>query len=57
MSGWRAAFRRNTRSIQRTSYLVSRASGDAHAAARGPGPLAKRIVRRKVTAAVFRAFR
>lgn len=43
--------------LQRDSYLVSRAAGDAHAAERGPEPLVKRIVRRKVTRAAFRLFK
>lgn len=43
--------------IQRDAYLTSRAAGDAKAAERGPGPLAKRIVRRQLTRAIFRAIR
>lgn len=34
--------------IDRDAYLVSRTAGDAKAAERGPGPLAKRLVRRQV---------
>lgn len=43
--------------LQRDSYLMSRAAGDARAAERGPVPLAKRLVRRQVTRAIFRALR
>ena len=43
--------------IQRDIYLAQRAVGDARAAQRGPEKLAKRVVRRRVTRAVFRLFR
>lgn len=45
------------RQIQRTSYLISRAAGDAGAATRGPGSYAKRRARRTVTRTLFRLFR
>lgn len=45
------------RQLQRDSYLVSRAAGDAQAAERGPGVYAKRRVRRAVTRSIFRLFR
>ncbi len=49
----RSAFRR----VERDVYLADRTSLDVRAAMRGPAPLARRLVRRKVTRAVFRMFR
>lgn len=43
--------------LSRALYLASRAAGDANAASRGPKSYVKRIVRRQVTRALFRAFR
>lgn len=43
--------------FQRDTYLASRTAGDLRAARRGPGPLAKRLVRRSLTRALFRALR
>jgi hypothetical protein len=43
--------------VRRNLYLTQRALGDAQAASRGPGPYAKRIVRRRVTRAAFWLFR
>lgn len=43
------------RRIQRDAYLVSRTAGDLSAAQRGPKVLAKRLVRRALTRAFFRA--
>lgn len=45
------------RQVQRTSYLISRASGDAGAATRGPGTYLKRRARRTATRTLFRLFR
>ncbi len=45
------------RQVQRASYLVSRAAGDAHAATRGPGSYLKRRARRSLTRSLFRLFR
>ena len=45
------------RQIQRTSHLISRASGDLSAASRGPAPLAKRLARRDLTRMLFRVLR
>ena len=42
---------------RRDMYLTQRTMGDMSAAGRGPGPLAKRSVRRRVTRSVFRLFR
>lgn len=42
---------------RRDMYLSQRAMGDLSAASRGPLPLAKRLVRRKVTRSLFRLFR
>lgn len=49
----RSAFRRAERRV----YLTDRTALDIKAALRGPGPLAKRLIRRKVTRSVFRLFR
>jgi len=50
--------RRSTlRTMQRDLYLSSRTVGDVRAAVRGPGYLAKRLVRRKLLRTLFRAFR
>ena len=43
--------------IRRSSYFLSRDIGDWQAAARGPKPLAKRLIRRKLTRALFRSLR
>lgn len=43
--------------FERDAYLASRTAGDARAASRGPGPLARRLVRRGATRALFRLFR
>ncbi|HVB28135.1 MAG TPA: hypothetical protein VNE21_09520 [Mycobacteriales bacterium] len=45
------------RKIQRDSYRISRASGDLHAAERGPEVYARRRARRYLTRTVFRLFR
>lgn len=45
------------RQIQRDSYLVSRAAGDAHALERGPDAYVKRRARRYLTRSLFRLFR
>lgn len=45
------------RRVQRDTYLISRAAGDLNAARRGPDVLAKRLVRRHVTRALFTALR
>jgi hypothetical protein len=42
---------------QRNLYLASRALGTVRAAGRGPGPLAKRLVRRRVTRVLFGGLR
>ena len=50
--------RRSTFSrIERDVYLTDRTALDVRAAARGPRPLAKRLVRRSVTRSLFRLFR
>lgn len=38
-------------------YFTQRTMGDLSAAARGPYPLARRLVRRRVTRSLFRLFR
>ena len=43
--------------IERDVYLTDRTALDVRAAARGPRPLAKRILRRSVTLSLFRLFR
>jgi hypothetical protein len=43
--------------LQRDSYLISRAAGDADAARRGPAVLAKRIARRKATRLAYQLLR
>lgn len=43
--------------VDRDAYLVSRTAGDVRTAERGPKPLAKRVVRRQLTRAFFRALR
>jgi hypothetical protein len=40
--------------LRRVLYLAQRDIGDMQAAERGPKPLAKRIIRRKVTRSLFR---
>jgi hypothetical protein len=42
---------------RRGMYKTQRTMGDLSAAARGPLPLAKRLVRRRVTRSLFRLFR
>ena len=50
--------RRSTLSqIRRAMYFGQRDIGDFQAAERGPVPLAKRLVRRRVTRSIFRLFR
>lgn len=50
--------RRSTfRKIERDVYLADRTALDVRAAMRGPVPLAKRLIRRRVTRSVFRLFR
>lgn len=39
--------------LRRILYLTQRDLGDLQAAQRGPGPLAKRVVRRKVIRSLF----
>ena len=52
------ARRRSTFSrVERKVYLADRTSLDVRAAMRGPGPLAKRLVRRSLTRALFRGMR
>lgn len=41
--------------IRRNLYLGQRTLGDLQAAARGPGPLARRLVRRRVTRSLLRS--
>jgi hypothetical protein len=43
--------------LRRDSYLLSRDIGDFQAAGRGPGVLAKRILRRKATRGFFQLLR
>lgn len=43
--------------VRRSLYFTQRDMGDVSAAMRGPVPLAKRLVRRRVTRSVFRLFR
>jgi len=43
--------------VRRDSYLLSRSIGDFQAAQRGPGVLAKRLVRRDLTRTFFRLLR
>lgn len=43
--------------IRRALYFTQRGIGTFQAAERGPGPLARRIVRRRVTRSLFRLFR
>jgi hypothetical protein len=45
------------RTLERDVYLADRTSLDIRAAARGPVPLAKRLIRRKVTRSLFGAVR
>ena len=42
---------------RRNLYFAQRSMGDASAAMRGPAPIAKRLVRRKVTRRAFGLFR
>jgi len=42
---------------RRTLYFTQRTMGDLSAASRGPRPLAKRLVRRSLTRALFRSMR
>jgi hypothetical protein len=50
MSRRRSTFRR----VERDVYLADRTALDARAAVRGPGPLARRLVRRSVTRTIMR---
>ena len=43
--------------IERDVYLADRTSLDVRAAARGPAPLAKRLLRRKATRLLFGTLR
>lgn len=43
------------RSLQRALYLTQRGIGDYRAARRGPAVLARRVERRTLTRAIFRA--
>ena len=43
--------------IQRDAYLISRTAGDLDAAQRGPGVLAKRLIRRDLTRTFFKILR
>jgi hypothetical protein len=43
--------------VRRSLYLAQRAIGDGQAAARGPLPLAKRLLRRRLTRSLFRLLR
>lgn len=43
--------------VRRDAYLTQRGIGDFQAAERGPAPLAKRLVRRQLTRAFFKALR
>ena len=45
----------NGRELQRALYKASRATGDYNAARRGPDVLAKRLVRRHLHRAMWRA--
>ena len=45
------------RSVERKVYKADRFALDLKAASRGPGPLAKRLVRRSLTRSLFRMFR
>ena len=50
--------RRSTfRQAERKVYLADRTALDVRAAMRGPGPLAKRLVRRSLTREFFRLLR
>jgi hypothetical protein len=42
--------------VRRSLYFTQRTMGDASAAARGPAPLAKRLIRRSVRRSIFRMF-
>ncbi len=52
MSGKRSGLEQ----LRRALYKSQRAIGDVQAAERGPGPLTKRVVRRRVTRHVGRAW-
>jgi hypothetical protein len=45
------------RTIERDAYLADRSALDVRAAARGPAPLARRLIRRKVTRTGFSLLR
>jgi len=53
MSRRRSTFRR----VERDVYLADRTALDVRAAMRGPVPLAKRLIRRRLTRALFRGLR
>lgn len=53
MTRRRSTFRR----VERDVYLADRTALDVRAAMRGPVPLARRLVRRRVTRSLFRLFR
>ena len=52
-----ARSRSTLKQIQRDAYLISRTAGDLSAAQRGPGVLAKRLIRRDLTRTLFRVLR
>jgi hypothetical protein len=43
--------------VRRDMYLGQRAIGDLQAASRGPVPLGRRLVRRRLTRSFFRSWR
>lgn len=43
--------------MERRAYLADRTALDIRAALRGPGPLARRLIRRSVTRDFFRTLR
>jgi hypothetical protein len=45
------------RRVERRAYLADRTALDIRAALRGPGPLARRLIRRSVTRDFFRTLR
>jgi len=49
--------RRTFRRAERRLYLADRTLLDARAAMRGPGPLARRLIRRSLTRELFKTMR
>lgn len=47
----------STRKIERDLYLAQRALGDVRAAERGPEPLVRRVVKRRVHRTILRGLR